>query len=290
MSLILPIPCIESFNVTHRPKSPLSGSVAISFESSSSEGAILLTKHDTICEDAQLMKRFKDYILKHHRSWLQFARDKGHDVEDTEQLLLVTGHDSTADFSMLAFAQNNQRRKVEFELSVPNVASASASWGRWKYQFPRVHEHHGPYRPASLPRLSVQEVVRDQCIFVRAFRVYRRWKLLPSRIKAAAGPANPGLDPPPEEPTDPLESGSWDSDESSKCYRIHNIHATELSWLIASDPDPESTGSDSEITYHVVSNVASVSLGSWFLIVMLFTRTYVLLVHRSLRRFCKKHI
>lgn len=178
----------------------VTGQAKFFFESSVSEDAILVTKYETQCQDAQLMKRFKDYILAHHRSWLRFARDKGHDVEGIEKLLLVTGHDSTADFSMLAFSHNNQRRTVEFELGAANIASASASWGRWKYHFPRVHEHSGPRRDGSPAVDETGEVVQDQCVFVRALRIYRRAKFFsPKALQAAAGYHDPGSQPPPED-------------------------------------------------------------------------------------------
>jgi hypothetical protein len=55
------------------------------------------------------------------------SHDKRHDVEGVEKLILVTGHDSTAEKSIRVFSQNNQRRKMEFELALSNVASASAT-------------------------------------------------------------------------------------------------------------------------------------------------------------------
>lgn len=102
---------------------------------------------------------------------------------------------------MLAFSQNNERRKLEFQLSGSDIVSSSASWGRWKYQSSRVYEHCGP-RSANLPSAtsSTTETTYDQCVFIRALRVYRRNKLLPLRIlKAAADHWN--LDPgfPPED-------------------------------------------------------------------------------------------
>lgn len=186
----------------------LSGKASYSFESSVSEGAILVTKHETRCYDAQRVKRFKDYMMAHHRSWLRFALDQGHDIESVDKILFVTGYDTTADFNMLAFTQNSQSRKLEFQVAVGQSASASGSWCHWRSQSPRVHEHSGPRRTQTgeSPGVCSGDVAYDQCIFLRALRIYKRVGLFPV-IKAAAGPHNPGSgrEPDEHEPQLPVE-------------------------------------------------------------------------------------
>ncbi|THH01753.1 hypothetical protein EW026_g997 [Hermanssonia centrifuga] len=146
-------------------------------ESQVREGAILLTKYDT-----------------HHKSWAQFANDSGHGI-GPEDILLVTGRDMTADHTMLAFSQNDQRREMQLEVGISDIASASARWGRLSCQFPVLFRNQGPLRriePTSQEIAGTEEPERTQCVFLRAYRVYHRALFFRKVIQAGAGPHNPG--------------------------------------------------------------------------------------------------
>ncbi len=163
-------------------------------ESQVREGAILLTKYDTVCENTQLLGRFRSFILKHHKSWAQFANDSGHGI-GPEDILLVTGRDMTADHTMLAFSQNDQRREMQLEVGISDIASASARWGRLSCQFPVLFRNQGPLRriePTSQEIAGTEEPERTQCVFLRAYRVYHRALFFRKVIQAGAGPHNPG--------------------------------------------------------------------------------------------------
>ncbi|PSR94669.1 hypothetical protein PHLCEN_2v4401 [Hermanssonia centrifuga] len=165
-----------------------------SFESSVSEGALLATKYETRCVDAQQLGTFRKYILAHYKSWFQFANCPDHDHGiDVEDLLFVTGCDMTADFSMLAFKHNKEGQQVRFELGAASIASASASWGTWQCQSPLTYENWGPQTLEDDAGVPLDGQKYDQCIFLRAFGVARRAWILPKVIKANAGPHDPGL-------------------------------------------------------------------------------------------------
>lgn len=173
----------------------------------------MLTKHETRCYDAQLIGRFEEYILKHHQSWFKFAKKAGHGVKKIHDLLLVTGCDVTADYSMFAFSQNDRELNIEFEISTSKAVSASATWGRWRCHSPHVHRNCGPRRAGEVDDTPAL----DQCVFIRALRVYRR--PFP-RLRAAAAPQDLGSPEPPEEGS--AASAVWEDCEQDDGQ--HSLH------------------------------------------------------------------
>ncbi|KAL4248782.1 hypothetical protein ABKN59_008349 [Abortiporus biennis] len=194
------------------PTSVVSGGIHLSFESTTSQGAILVTRHKTYRDDAQRLGHFRRYMLDHYESWLAFANDQGHGIR-LQDLILVTGRDMTEDFAMLAFSHNQGRLGVEFEAGVPNLASVDAAvWGSWRCDFP-VYENWGPqerspqvddWEHPSPEDTSLNDYVTmephgdnpgpqfNQCVFLRGFRIHRRVKIFPTVIKAGAGPDDVG--------------------------------------------------------------------------------------------------
>lgn len=124
----------------------------------------------------------REYITRHYRSWCDFAKRAGYGVRCSD-IRLVTAYDSTGKYSAMVFSQNDQRRLVDFELVASDVARASATWGRWRCQFPRMHETYGP-------REGHED--SDQCVFLRSYRAYPRI-VGPVRIEAEAEPQD--MDP-----------------------------------------------------------------------------------------------
>jgi len=152
--------------------------------------------------DAENQDAFEQYTKKHHDSWVQFARDKrlGRDVRP----VLVSGFDLTKDFAMVAYSNTGASLETDLTLSVPMVASASASlWGTWRTRGP-THINHGPQQcippffaqfssMSSGPR-STGTTADDhiQCVFVRYYTVHKKMGLLPRVIRASAGPHDLG--------------------------------------------------------------------------------------------------
>lgn len=166
----------------------------LSFESTTNEGAILITRYPTIRRYAQLLGSFKLYMKRHYRSWLQFANDKSHDLR-VEDLRLVTGTDLTHDFSLLAFSHQHSNLNVAFEANALGASAAVAGWGSWKSDLP-VYQNWGPQN-VTMPLLKSDEQSTGltenpdytQCVFFRACSIQNRpIPVLPKAIKAAAGP------------------------------------------------------------------------------------------------------
>ena len=188
---------------SYSPCNVASASISFSFDRSVTRGAILLTKDDTQCFDVLKRKLFETYLLDNYESWFNFARQE-YPISSADQLRLVTGFDSTNEFSMLAFAHNQDGVTFDFQLSASDLASAMARWGSWKYQCPLVFNNWGPQVVSSGTSLPVRTSLSDgrqpdQCIFVRTLRVCKRpWPFAPRVIKASAEPKEPGSEGPPD--------------------------------------------------------------------------------------------
>ena len=171
----------------------------LAFELDRQQGAALVTKHETYREDIERRFAFERYIKKHYNSWVDFAREHGHD--SNPKPVLVTGVDLTRDFAMVAYSNNSTRMECEFSVAVPAVASASLSlWGRWRAEG-LVHTNCGPRSPTieTTPSSSSSDHATppstipggySQCVFIRYYTMRRRF--IPKIIKAGAGPHDLG--------------------------------------------------------------------------------------------------
>ena len=164
---------------------------SFSFQLTEDQGAALVTKHLTRCEDVQLNGNSIKYTKDHYDSWVTFARETGHG--DDIKPVLVTGVDMTRDFAMVAYSNSDDRLTSEFTTSAPGVGPV---WGTWRTSG-SVHTNCGPYLPhppsTSSGAGSVEAAPDEdnQCVFVRYYTVRKRLGI-PRVIKAAAGPHDLG--------------------------------------------------------------------------------------------------
>jgi hypothetical protein len=180
---------------------PISADGTFSFQTSSKEGAALITNFSTYVTNAQQEQRFLNYIKRYSRTWARWARDQGHAVS-TEDIRLVTGHDLTQDFAMFAYSGDTERQlNLEFRAGAPIMLSTSAYvWGRWNFDS-SAHYNHGPQRlepPASVEQFPLLEersshdatpsIDYSQCVFLRSYRIRYRSRLWPKILKAGAEP------------------------------------------------------------------------------------------------------
>src|SRR5882724_10589482 len=78
-----------------------------SFECSKQQGALLIMGDVAYRQNAVDKKRFSEYILRHHRSWLDFAEALGRDVSLSD-LILVNGCDKTSEWACAAWSEKTQ--------------------------------------------------------------------------------------------------------------------------------------------------------------------------------------
>ena len=174
-----------------------------SFELTGKRGAALATKYLTYREDVLMEAALEKYTKRHYESWVAFVREKqyGNDI----QPVIISGVDMTKDFAMAAYSNEDASLESGLTVSIPVVASASASfWGTWHISG-SSHTNHGPQqcRPPSHERVtdssSSQSVDTrttpdefDQCIFVRYYTMHSRMRFFPKVMRAGAGPHDLG--------------------------------------------------------------------------------------------------
>ncbi|GJE88953.1 hypothetical protein PsYK624_050410 [Phanerochaete sordida] len=180
------------FSIDNIPGEALAAKMSFSFDKAVTQGAILLTKGETHCHDVLQRPLFERYLLDYYQTWYDFARER-YPVQNIDDIRLVMGLDSTTEFTMLAFAQNQNGVTFDFELTSSNIASLSAGWGQWTYQHPLVFDNWGPQEVNdTAPAEQDQSHGPDQCIFVRTLRVFKRpWPFAPPSIRAEAEPEDP---------------------------------------------------------------------------------------------------
>jgi hypothetical protein len=176
--------------------------ISFSFELTGKRGAALVTRHQTYREDTLERYAFEQYTKKHHDSWVTFARDKryGDDVKP----VLVSGFDMTKDFAMATYSNDDVSLESDLTVSVPMLASGSASFSvTWRTRG-LTHTNCGPQQcipPSSvrIPDTSLEPTSTgaasdgyNQCVFVRYYTIRKRMGLFPTLIRAAAGPHDLG--------------------------------------------------------------------------------------------------
>ena len=181
---------------------PLEPGAYFSYELTGKRGAALVTRHQTYKEDALKRSAFEQYTKKHYDSWVAFSREKqyGDDVKP----VLVYGVDMTRDFAMAAYSNEGVSLAADLTISVPTLASASASiWGTWRTKG-LAHTNYGPQQcvpppsgqaidsPSQSTRVGTVSDDYNQCVFVRYYTMRKRMGLYPTVMRAAAGPHDLG--------------------------------------------------------------------------------------------------
>ena len=161
-----------------------------------------MTRYQTYKQDALKRAAFERYTKKHYESWVAFSREKqyGDDVRP----VLVSGVDTTKDFAMAAYSNEGTSLEADLSISVPMLATASASvWGTWRTRG-LAHTNYGPQEcvPPSIAQAvgsssqpTTPGAISDdynQCVFVRYYTMRKRMGFIPRVMRAAAGPDDLG--------------------------------------------------------------------------------------------------
>ena len=161
---------------------------------------------------------------------------------------------------MMAYSNDGTQISSKFTVSVPPIASASASaWGEWENEG-TVHTRCWPqFRPPppDTPELEpFDDIPREipeqynQCVFIRYYTMRRRAFMFPKVIRAAAGPHDPG---PGNNPDDILPEPMVQSNsDASNEFDDGENSTIDRSGLVTDD--------DSEL--EIFHNVASVCQSS----------------------------
>jgi len=169
------------------PPRPLEPGAHFSFKLTGSHGAVLMTRYPTYREDARLESVFEKYTKRHYESWVAFASQNG-DGEDVRPIL-VSGFDMTKDFAVVAYSNEGVSLEVDLNVTVPMLASASASiWvtrrttcspcfncGPQPWDLPQNVQAIGPPSSQSADADRIPDEF-SQCVFIRYYTArLRKW-------------------------------------------------------------------------------------------------------------------
>ena len=196
---------VSSAILKYVPLRPLEPSANFSYELTEDFGAALVTRYSTYTTKTLIEGFFEEYTKRHYKSWIEFIRKKGYGKE--VQPVLVTGFDVTRDFAMVAYSNRGTSLKSDLAITVPVLASASASlWGTWHARC-SPFTHSGPQGCNPLPLERTIEpsssqsapeeagkipVEFNQCVFIRYFTMRWWMGIVPKIMKARAGPHDLG--------------------------------------------------------------------------------------------------
>ncbi|KAI0944756.1 hypothetical protein AcW1_002389 [Taiwanofungus camphoratus] len=170
--------------------------VGFKFECKDETGALLVLKDAATKTILRRSARMPDYMLRHHASWYDLARDTlGMDLR-SDEIIFVQGVVKTTDrWALTAVTDSGEGVEVHFSTDLGPYGNASFSFSR-----DRQASLSYPYRlgralttdtsrdeGASTGRKATK---KDQCIFIHYYKLKRRW-YGPKVIKAAAEPRDP---------------------------------------------------------------------------------------------------
>ncbi|EKM58887.1 uncharacterized protein PHACADRAFT_248999, partial [Phanerochaete carnosa HHB-10118-sp] len=165
----------------------ISVGLSASYTCKEERGAVLALKSDAHAETIYKNQIFKKYIFRNIRAWHAYAKDVlGLDIKQ-EDLVVVSGWvKTTADWAETAFSNTSTRSSGSLEGHVGGVARVEVGGSYTSSVMgPKMHRHAEHYSSKTFGSHSA-EFRRDQCIFLKYYKVLRRL-LLPPKLVAGAG-------------------------------------------------------------------------------------------------------
>ncbi|KAF8260322.1 hypothetical protein EI94DRAFT_1811875 [Lactarius quietus] len=161
---------------------------SVTFSCPRKEGAVLYLPVTAKGENTVASADFGKWLIKHIDCWFARARRLGLEIDRMEDIILVTGTHRTRSCTNVAFPGGQEDAQASFGARVDHNGAIN-----WQFS----HERN---RGAVLNcGHDGKDLPEDQCVFIRGFRATRKFKILPPRLKGAAGP-NPDLEEYDEEP------------------------------------------------------------------------------------------
>ncbi|KAJ3554729.1 hypothetical protein NM688_g2957 [Phlebia brevispora] len=170
------------------------------FECSSHQGAILHLNAPADMKSVQPNDVFPSYMKAHHRSWIDFLQTVRQIKRDVSEVLLVRGHVKASGWAVAAFQSKARRLGGSITANFAPAQNAGLALSIYHNTGMMRAFHYGP-------NVSVQSILsgsdqdvpsKNQCVFLRYYKIRYRFGLFPDVMQAAAGPA-PLPDRPPEE-------------------------------------------------------------------------------------------
>ena len=134
-------------------------------------------------------------MVLQHEHWCSYVRDVlGHDVSPQEIVLISGWGKASADWAATVFSNTSTKRYASLRGQFGKLVGLELFGSRTRVQSgPKVHRQGDIYpRPRGTPP---DDLKKDQCMFVKRYKLKRRFKIL-HKIVAGAGydrlPGNSG--------------------------------------------------------------------------------------------------
>jgi hypothetical protein len=177
---------------------PAAVGAGVRYQCSSGSGGILILGDDMRREDINQSSRdLREYIKRHAESWSALAESLDCGFTQGQELLVVTGYDSTSEWAIAAFTEKNKGCAIEVYAGVGGPGADISLSSSWAKVHSLVHRY-GPWQPShkrpspmiSQSSQSHSEPIQkrsNQTVFLRGLYIrVRPWA--PLKMRAAAEP------------------------------------------------------------------------------------------------------
>ncbi|GJE94290.1 WD40 repeat domain-containing protein [Phanerochaete sordida] len=200
-----------SGKLTGGPGSGASAGLSGGYSCREVHGALLVLKSHADAESLYDNRELEDYIIREHHKWHAYAIDDvGHRVKP-EDIVLVSGWiKAPADWATAAFSNTSSTESLSVTSQIGQFFGFGLSGKHHKaYSGPRMER-----RGVMYPKVADRNAPRDQCLFVKRYKIKRRARVV--RVLQAGA----GYDSPP--------SGRGDDGSQSSPVRSANSDTEDL--------------------------------------------------------------
>lgn len=147
------------------------------FNCNSSRGAVAVLG-DTGHQQWYLRNRsFREYIVKYHSSWYDFAVEKDHDISP-DSLVLVSGWLKTSEWAIATFSNHGKAHDISLSACAGSYASAAFEISAGTEVQMSVEQRCGPPENSGAASPASGEERRrlphNQCLFLRYYKLKTR--------------------------------------------------------------------------------------------------------------------
>ena len=165
------------------------------------EGATLIVKGPTSRFCAEYENTLGLYYLRYYSEWHSWIKNNWREQIDPHQFILVTGADFAACWTTAVFMSHEARFGLISSVTAANLLGLSTRTQVESSRKITIPTNHGPADRLKDGKVDFKEKadghVADQCVYVKGWKVARRWRI--SKMEAAAGPHNLEKADPPED-------------------------------------------------------------------------------------------
>lgn len=123
---------------------------------------------------------FREYMARHHQSWVNFATSVFGFVVAPEEIILVSSTVTTCQWALAVCTANALSLDLSFEVPIANIASVSFGLATFRSSPMAIDQRSGPHRRNDDVTSSSHPPLNNQCMFLAYYKCRRRmWSQKP---------------------------------------------------------------------------------------------------------------